>query len=194
VNPPADPALGAPPILRRGDLAVRRATQEDAPQLSAWLSDERVLEFYDGRDRAHDLEMASRKIGDRQGDPVTGCIVERGGEPIGWIQFYPLEPPMKSELQYPVAETIYGHDQFIGDPDLWDRGIGTELVSAMFDHLTAALGADRVVVGPQAGNPRAVRCHEKAGYNKVRLLPRNELHEGAMVDCWLMERPAPDLA
>jgi aminoglycoside 6'-N-acetyltransferase len=37
-----------------------------------------------------------------------------------------------------------------------------------------------------AGNTRAIRCYEKAGFQKVRLLPRNELRDGEWRDAWLM--------
>ncbi|MEH1834506.1 MAG: GNAT family protein [Nostoc sp.] len=34
-------------------------------------------------------------------------------------------------------------------------------------------------------NPRAIRCYEKCGFVKVKLLPAHELHEGEYSDCWL---------
>ncbi|MFB5674536.1 GNAT family N-acetyltransferase [Paenibacillus terreus] len=83
--------------------------------------------------------------------------------------------------------TIYGTDQFIGEPDYWNKGIGTLLVSSMLQFLVDHKKADRVVMDPQASNERALRCYAKCGFRKVRLLPKRELHEGEYRDCWLIE-------
>jgi aminoglycoside 6'-N-acetyltransferase len=56
----------------------------------------------------------------------------------------------------------------------------------MTGYLFESLDAQRVTIDPHVSNHRAVRCYEKAGFRKVRLLPRQELHEGEYWDCWLM--------
>jgi aminoglycoside 6'-N-acetyltransferase len=174
-------------VLKSGQLLVRLLTASDARFLSKWLSDPAVLEFYEGRDRPLDLEAAKRQYLSKQDAPVTGCIVEWNGEAIGFIQCYPLDSAEKAQHGYAATESIYGMDQFLGEPKYWDRGIGTFLVSAMADYLCRVERADKVVVDPQVGNPRAVRCYEKSGFRKVRILPQHEMHEGRQRDCWLME-------
>lgn len=99
-----------------------------------------------------------------------------------------IESEEKSELGYDVGERIYGIDQFIGEPSLWARGIGTLLVSSMADFLFSQCGATRIIMDPKVRNGRALRCYEKCGFRQVRLLPNHELHEGVMQDCWLMEK------
>ena len=78
-------------------------------------------------------------------------------------------------------------DQFIGESTYWNKGVGTQLVSAMVAYLIEEKGADRIVMDPQTWNERAIRCYEKCGFKKVKLLPENELHEGEYRDCWLIE-------
>ena len=78
-------------------------------------------------------------------------------------------------------------DQFIGESTYWNKGIGTQLVRAMVAYLIEEKGADRIVMDPQTWNERAIRCYEKCGFKKVKLLPENELHEGEYRDCWLIE-------
>jgi len=48
-------------------------------------------------------------------------------------------------------------------------------------------GARKIVIDPQARNLRAIRCYEKCGFRKVKLLPAHELRVGKMEDCWLMD-------
>ncbi|MDR0268418.1 GNAT family N-acetyltransferase [Paenibacillus sp.] len=86
-----------------------------------------------------------------------------------------------------TQERIFGMDQFIGEPDYWNRGIGTVLIQSMVKYLLVELKADRIVMDPQAWNTRAVRVYEKCGFIKKKLLPQHERHEGEYRDCWLIE-------
>jgi aminoglycoside 6'-N-acetyltransferase len=82
---------------------------------------------------------------------------------------------------------IYGIDQFIGEPQYWNKGIGTRLVTGMVQYLLEEKGATIVIMDPQVRNTRAIQCYEKCGFEKVKFLPEHELHEGVMRDCWLLE-------
>lgn len=172
-------------------LRVRSLEASDVQDLCRWLSDPAVLEFYEGRDRPLDPETARRLYLTKQGDPVTGCIVEWDGIPIGFAQFYPLDAATKTAFGYSAAERIFGMDQFIGAPARWNQGIGTRLATAMVEYLRTALGATRVVVDPRAENLRAIRCYEKSGFRKLKMLSAHEMHEGRLRDCWLMECASP---
>ena len=175
-------------LFKSGPLLVRELGESDVGLMAAWLSDPRVLEYYEGRDRPHDEARVREHFLARQGDSVTGCIVEYDQSPIGYIQYYLLTDAEKAGYGYPRTLRVYGIDLFIGVPKLWERGIGTSLVTTTADYLFDSKEADSVVVDPQTWNTRAVRCYEKSGFKKVKLLPAHELHEGAMRDCWLMER------
>ena len=78
-------------------------------------------------------------------------------------------------------------DQFIGEPSCWNKGIGTEIVNGMVEYLLNHLKAATIIMDPQIRNSRALRCYEKCGFHKKKLLPQHELHEGVMQDCWLIE-------
>lgn len=172
---------------RYGDLAVRALEESDAELLVHWLSDPRVLEFYEGRDRPLTMETVKEQFYDRSIE-IDPCIVQYQGKDIGYIQFYPIGDEEKEEYGYSdFAENIYGMDQFIGEPDYWNRGIGTELVRSMVDYLIREKRAGKIVMDPQTWNARALKVYEKCGFVKVKLLPRHEWHEGEYRDCWLME-------
>ncbi len=179
-------------LLVAAGLRVRTLEAADVQNLCRWLSDPAVLEFYEGRDRPLDPETARREYLAKPGDPVTGCIVEWDGKPIGYVQFYPLDGAEKTAFGYSSAECVVGMDQFIGEPAYWNQGIGTRLVTAMVEYLRTVQGASRVVVDPHTDNTRAIRCYEKSGFRKAKILPQHEMHEGRRRDCWLMEFPARD--
>lgn len=176
-------------IFEENLLVVRELSADDYPTLSRWLTDPRVLEFYEGRENPHNLDKVTEVFGSKQDRCVMGCIVRFDEKDIGYIQFYPVSEAQKSEYGMNDDALVYGMDQFIGEPEYWNRGIGSALVKAAADFVRNNLGASKVVVDPQAWNARALRCYEKAGFRKVKWLPQHELHEGEWRNCWLMEFP-----
>jgi len=175
-------------VFEYGALAVRELEEGDVPNLARWLSDPRVLEYVEGRDRPYDVARVREKYLARRGSRITCCIVEWDRAAIGYIQFYPLTDGEKAGYGYQRTLRIYGIDLFIGLPELWGQGIGTELVTAMTEYLSNVRKADKIAIDPRTWNTRAIHCYEKSGFRKVKLLPAHELHEGAMRDCWLMEQ------
>ncbi|MBI4311437.1 MAG: acetyltransferase [Chloroflexi bacterium] len=169
-------------------LRVRllRDTHADYALLARWLSDQRVLEFYEGRDTPFDYAKVVEEFGPRAegSDEVVACIFEVGGAPLGYVQFYAVADPAEYGLE--EAKGVYGIDLFIGEPEQWGHGIGTAVVKAVTQHIFERLGAQRIVVDPHVTNGRAIRSYEKCGFRRVKLLPGHELHEGAWRDCWLM--------
>ena len=65
----------------------------------------------------------------------------------------------------------------------WDGRAVRMLVAYLFERKAAS----DVALTPLAWNGRAIRCYEKAGFRKVRLLPKSELHEGGYQDAWLLK-------
>ena len=47
-------------------------------------------------------------------------------------------------------------------------------------------GAEAIAM-PKVNNERAIKCYEKCGFTKVKVLKEHELHEGVLEDCWMME-------
>jgi aminoglycoside 6'-N-acetyltransferase len=176
-------------IASDGELAIRlmRDADDDYERMSRWLSNPRVLEYYEGRDQPYDEAAIRAKFGPRvmQPDGVTPCIIEWAGEPVGYVQFYSLEEPELTEYELAAQDSAFGFDLFIGETAQWGRGIGTRAASLVIRHLFG-LGALTVTADPRVSNPRAIRVYEKAGMAPRKLLPRHELHEGAWHDGWLM--------
>ena len=95
---------------------------------------------------------------------------------------------MLDEYDYPDdGHIVFAMDQFIGEPEYWNRGIGSSFLKKMTDHLKTHLAAERVLLDPHQNNIRAIRPYERAGFKRITPLPGHELFEGEKVDCWLME-------
>ena len=105
----------------------------DFAVLARWLADDRVLRWYHGRDQRRSLEqihdMYAPRV--RNDDPVTPCIIELEGEPLGYLQFYPIADREK----YSLAD---------------ERDVFDQTVTAEFDvdrQLVAAQGIVAVRLG-----------------------------------------------
>jgi aminoglycoside 6'-N-acetyltransferase len=59
-----------------------------------------------------------------------------------------------------------GVDQYIGEPDMLDRGHGTAFLREQCDRLFAE-GAPAIGTDPHPDNLRAIRAYEKAGFSVV---------------------------
>jgi aminoglycoside 6'-N-acetyltransferase len=175
-------------IVSDGDvsIAAMRDDPADYRLLARWLTDERVLEYYGGRDAPRPHERVVERYGPRARgeDPVRPCIISYRGEEIGYVQYYPVTDP--SEYGLDDTSDTYAADIFIGEPRYWDRGIGTGALSALARHIFETLGARRIVIDPHVDNLRAIRSYEKAGFVKAKVLPAHEMHEGERRDAWLM--------
>lgn len=179
--------------LTEKDISVRELTQADAAVLLRWLTDDRVLEWYEGRDAGFTPEKIQEHFY-ADDAAVNRCIVEYEGKPVGYVQYYPLDADGLEEYAYTAqtadtgpAHSVYAMDQFLGEPDCWGRGIGRQFIGLLLSYLTRECGAKTVLLDPHADNNRAIRCYEACGFHRVKLLSAHELHEGTWRDCVLME-------
>lgn len=177
-------------LYEKDSLKVRQLQEKDDILLAKWLSDPFVLEFYEGRDSPFDVQKVHQKFYNHKKD-LVGCIVTYKGLDIGYIQYYHVNTKTSKIDSDDGTENVYGIDQFIGETAYWNKGIGTLLIKSMVAFLFEQKHADKVIMDPQVQNERAIKCYEKCGFKKIRMLPHHELHEGEYRDCWLMEYRKP---
>lgn len=172
--------------LELDKVGIRPLEPSDAVYLQKWLTNPTVLEFYEGRDFQCSAETIQEHFYDA--DPwVERWAVTYGGFPIGYLQSYLVTEEMRREYRYDGKEqTVYAIDQFIGEPELWGKGIGKRFLCLIQSYLVEKKGAEVILLDPHADNPRALRAYQAVGFQIVKFLPAHELHEGEMRDCWLM--------
>lgn len=159
--------------------------EEHVPLLLAWRSDPRLLEWFLGRDRPMDEAAVRRAYLSRGDSAVVRRIAAYRGLPVGAVSWYPAAGA--SIRDSGDGGGTWSVDLFVGDPSLWGRGLGTALAAALAAAVVEREGATEVVLTVHAGNPRAIRAYEKAGFVKRRLVLEAEVHEGTRRDCWVME-------
>lgn len=183
-------------IARSGRLAIDayEGSDRDDGLLAGWLSDRRVLEWFEGRDRPHDRQMIRANYGPEAlaAAQVQAAIFSDNGWPLGYLRWYPMSTVVDEYDWRDDPTDVWAADIFIGDPNRWGRGLGSAALALLVEHLMVAERARRVVVDPWVGNARAIRAYEKIGFRTVGIHRGHELFEGERRDCWLMAVDALD--
>ena len=141
----------------------RPMSSEDLPMVRRWLETPQVAQWW----RDPDTQFAL--VSDDLDHPAMDqFIVTADDRPFAYLQCYdPTAWPDNGLGTHPHGTR--GIDQFIGEPDMIDRGHGSALIRSFVDDLLKT-GTPRVVTDPDPANIRAVRAYEKAGFQKVRLV------------------------
>jgi aminoglycoside 6'-N-acetyltransferase len=178
-----------------GDLSLRRLRDDPADYalIVRWRAMPHVHEWWDPDDPAPDIDEVLRHYRPTTdpGGRTTGCVIELGGRPIGYLQLYrwadwTQEPPQDGEMEIPLAEDPWGLDVYIGEPDLVGRGIGSRAVALACRYLRDARGARVVTLTTDVDNLRAQAAYERADFRKVSRVLDTDTRGGERVWCWLM--------
>lgn len=150
-------------------------TDTDFGFMANWLSMKEVLEFYGDIHSPYSMEQVRAKYEPRvRGEsPVSPFIVELDHIPIGYMQYYKLEADQQKSYGYIEDQVVYGIDQFIGNPSLFNKGYGTKMVRKFIEIIIKTTDADVIILDPDISNERAIRCYEKCGFLKVKIINNN---------------------
>ena len=174
------------------DVKLRPLSRADYPLLGTWLREPLVHEWWHDDPGPEALERQyGAAIDGRERTALR--IGEHGGEPVGFVQWYPLadEPEYVAELEpfVPIPEDAWSLDHLVGAAADRRRGIGTALVRAAL----AALGPAPVVVPVHADNVASAGVLRNAGFvlaARAELEPDNPAHSRAHL---VFVRPASAL-
>ena len=155
-------------------LKFRLLTSDDFPLLLEWLSKEHVKEWWDDGDDT--LEKVSRHYGEAEVGLARFILfeVEKGGEkPIGYFQ------------SYCVPDGLIGIDQFIGEEDYINRGVGEKAIRMFTEMIMREHEPTSIILDPSPDNKRAVRCYEKVGFRHYETRQTEDGHLAYMMrfDC-----------
>ena len=138
----------------------RPMTADDLPLVKRWLAMPHVTQWWGDADEQFELVS-----GDLSHPAMDQFIVAWDGRPFAYLQCYDLTAWNSGFGTQPFGTR--GIDQFIGEPDMVDRGHGSAFIRTFTDGLLAA-GTPRLVTDPDPANARAIRAYEKAGFNRDR--------------------------
>ncbi|TYR76639.1 GNAT family N-acetyltransferase [Rossellomorea vietnamensis] len=169
-------------------ILFKEMTAEDIPLMEKWLQSPPVYEFYGGKPM--EPEAVRKKYNPRilGSHFVRPYIFLYDGTPAGYLQKYKIEESQSFQWGFAKEESIIGIDCFIGESELFNKGIGTKMVKEFINQIIQEDTPSFIVLDPSMENKRAVRCYEKAGFKK-----RSEINEGTSllmeINCSLIRLP-----
>jgi aminoglycoside 6'-N-acetyltransferase len=168
-------------------LLLRPMSEGDSLSLHKWNNDPDVLLFSEG-DEVVSRTMEETMSVYRQVSKTAFCFVaELDGRPIGecWLQ--------RMNLQHVLDK--YGGldcrrvDLMIGEPALWGKDIGTEMIATLTLFGCDTEDADVLFGMVSSHNGRSLRAFEKAGYRETG---RKQLPSGGKAEFEIeMSYPKP---
>ena len=138
-------------VIRGKLTTLRPVSREDLPLLERWFTDPEIFRYWGGVAKSREA-IAAECLGIQSGEEIVlSFIVERNGEPIGYIQGWSDDP-------------LIGGIDLVLVPHARNRGYGPDAVHALALHLRDDLHWTEITVDPLVDNARAIRAFEKAGF------------------------------
>lgn len=159
-------------IIQGDRVFLRPFEMADAELYRRWRADAEPMRLAGWRDPAPmslaQVEARIERLTKEQGDDFVAFLIclladER---PIGEV--------MLADIDHRNGSAEVGI--FIGEPDEWGKGYGTDAVNALVDFGFGQLRLERIFLEVWTENPRAQRAYEKAGFVHEATL-RNDRYE-----------------
>jgi aminoglycoside 6'-N-acetyltransferase-1b len=151
-------------------VTLRRMTEDDLAMLHDWLNRPHIVAWWGGeRPSLAEVrkEYLPQELARHQVTPYIGLL---GGEPFAYAQSYVALGAGDGWWEGETDPGVRGIDASIADPDLLGKGLGTQLVRALVDLLFSDPSVSSIQTDPAPHNLRAIRCYEKAGFQRVKTI------------------------
>ena len=153
------------------DIRLRPATADDLPMLEGWIGRPHWQQWWG----PPETEVARIRAMVEGRDSTRPFIFEIDGAPAGYAQcWFVADERDEDRLRaYPwlalLPDDGVGLDISIGDEAHLSRGIGSTVIGMLARRLWAQ-GRRAIHIDPHAGNARAIRAYEKAGFRVIEAL------------------------
>ena len=169
-------------LIRGERVFLRPFERADAETYRRWRGDAGPMDLAGYSDRAPlSLLQAEQRIeritGDQGKDLFAFLICLLDDErPIGEVMLF--------EVDRINGSAMLGI--FIGEPNEWSKGYGTDAVDALLDFAFGELRLERVALNVWTENARAMRAYEKAGFVHEGTLRHDRYEHGRYTDGHVM--------
>ena len=140
--------------------------------LHEWLNRPHIVEWWGGEDARPSLADVRQQYLPRvmAEESVTPYIVMLGAEPIGYAQSYVAMGSGGGWWEEETDPGVRGIDQSLANAEQLGRGLGTRMVRALVELLFADPSVTKIQTDPDPRNLRAIRCYEKAGFVRQKVI------------------------
>ncbi|CDZ78508.1 Aminoglycoside N(6')-acetyltransferase type 1 [Legionella massiliensis] len=152
-------------------LHFKQLTLEDLPLMHRWFNLPHVQGHYSLRPWSEEEIFNKLNPYITEKTPVSGYIIFLEKSPIGYIQNYRLLdfPWDNQDLDETIVAKASGIDLFIGEPSYLGIGLGGVIIRQFLDEKIWP-SFDYCLVDPSTDNICAIRCYEKLGFKKHKII------------------------
>ncbi|WOB06915.1 AacA4 family aminoglycoside N(6')-acetyltransferase [Piscinibacter gummiphilus] len=147
-------------------VTLRLMTEQDLPMLYDWLNRPHIVEWWGGEGPTLAEVMEQYLPSALAQESVTPYIAMVNGRPIGYAQSYIAFGSGDGWWEDETDPGVRGIDQSLANPSQLGKGLGTKLVRALVELLFNDPEVAKVQTDPSPNNARAIRCYEKAGFER----------------------------
>jgi RimJ/RimL family protein N-acetyltransferase len=176
----SDPAAPSVPIIRAESVFLRAAERSDIANFVSWLGDGETASFLSMRapiSVAMEEKWFEEMLG-RQGKDAyffVICLLE-DSRSIGTLALFNID----------LTNGSAGIGIWIGEKDLWGKGLGTDATNAIVDFGFGMLRLERLWLEVYDFNKRARRTYDKTGFTLEGVKRHAAYRHGRHVDVELM--------
>jgi aminoglycoside 6'-N-acetyltransferase len=155
-------------LLMHSSISFRPLGRSDFPLLQKWLSASHVAAWWGN---PPDLAAVHEKYGPLVDgtQPTHVFVIERGGQPVGWIQWYLWSDYQEHAMQLGAEPFSAGIDLAIGELEITGLGLGPVAIRGfLWQIVFAGTRVNAVLTDPAETNLRSLRAFEKAGFTVTR--------------------------
>ena len=164
-------------LISKENMSIRllENTEKDMCILLEWLKNPEVVKWVYEEGVPWNINKVIEEFAEktRKGASSIPCLVVYNMKEIGYLQYYPVMEDsykFKSSLTFKKVEGGYGLDFFIGESEMWDKGIGSQAIELIEAYLKNKIKAKILCVDPATDNERAVHFWQKVGFTPVEVI------------------------
>ncbi len=149
-------------------VTLRLMIEHDLAMLYEWLNRSHIVEWWGGEEARPTLADVQEQYlpSVLAQESVTPYIAMLNGEPIGYAQSYVALGSGDGWWEEETDPGVRGIDQLLANASQLGKGLGTKLVRALVELLFNDPEVTKIQTDPSPSNLRAIRCYEKAGFER----------------------------
>ena len=148
-----------------GDIKLRllEDTESDYKLLAKWYQEEEIYTHFEQRRLTYDEIVDKYRSRTFENSKMPVYMIEYKDRPVGIVQ-YKLVNDDDKKLYKIASDKCYEIDIFIGELELYNRGIGRRSINIITNYLFKEKQAQILVMWPLANNLNAIKCYTNCGF------------------------------
>lgn len=161
------------------NFLIRETEFADYELFAVWETDPQVIKYLSfDEDRTYEEVVTEAIYNKFASDKMDYTIVSRKtGEPVGRIYISRVDRHSDS-----LDITKF----YIGDPEIWGKGAGREIMNELLKYCFTFLHMERVTLDYYTGNKRALTLYESLGFKSEGVARNATKKDGQYYDLHLM--------